>query len=176
MRSGRARRDLLPALLIAGGVLWLLVQIGFVPVRVLSALAFTWPLLLIGVGLDLLRVRRPWALPYTGLAAVVVVLAALVVPAGSAGPQATTFHAPVGAARSATVRLELSSAPTRVSAATDGAALLDAQIQGRPAAAFQVRGDRDKTVTVRAQNRAPWRRLSARVVGNSRWDAASRST
>ncbi len=167
MKQGSSRRDLLPVLLIAVGILWLLFQTGFVPPRVLSALAFYWPLLLIGIGLDLLRVRRPWAVPYTGLAVIVVVLVAVLVPQTDAGQSVTRFREPVGAARSASVRLELSSAPTHVFAAPDGAALLDAETRGRPGAAFDVRGDRDKTVTVRAQNRGAW---VFTPVGSSRWD------
>jgi len=167
VRQRRSRRDLLPVLLIAGGVLWLLFQTGFVPPRALSTLAFYWPLLLIGVGLDLLRARRPWTVPYTGLAVLVVVLAAIVLPPPGAGTSLTRFREPVDAARAASVRLELSSAPTHVFAAPDGAALLDAEIRGRPAATFDVRGGRDKTVTVRARDRGPWPPTS---IGTRRWD------
>ncbi len=167
MNRNGSRRDLLPALLIAVGILWLLFQTGFVPPRALSALAFYWPLLLIGVGLDLLRVRRPWAVPYTGLAVLVVVLAAIVLPPPDAGQPVTRFREPVGGARSASIRLELSSAPTHVFAAPDGATLLDAETRGRPSAAFDVRGDRDKTVTVHAQSRGAW---FSTPLSSSRWD------
>ncbi|MEJ2290941.1 MAG: hypothetical protein P8Y05_04395 [Deinococcales bacterium] len=169
MREGGSRRDLLPALLIAAGVLWLLFEIGFVPPRVLAALSIYWPLLLVGVGLDLLRVRRPWAVPYTALAAIVVVLAALFVPRPDASPPVTAFHEPVGAARSASVHLELSSSASHVFTASDASTLLDAQIRGRPAATFEVRGDRDKTITVRPQFTRPWVPAS---FGTSRWDLA----
>ena len=170
MSQGGARRDLLPLALIAAGVLWLLFQTGFVPPRALAALALFWPLLLVGVGLDLLRVRRPWtALPYTALAALVVVVAALFVPRPEASPPVTAFHEPVGTARSASVHLELSSASSHVYAATDPSTLLDAQIRGRPAATFEVRGDGHKTVTVRPQRGRPW--LPA-TLGTRRWDLA----
>ena len=167
MSQRGSRRDLLPVLLIAVGVLWLLFQTGFVPPRVLAALAFYWPLLLVGVGLDLLRVGRPWAVPYTGLAVLVVALAAVILPPPDAGPAVTHFREPVGAARSASVRLELSSAPAHVFAATDGTMLLDAEIRGRPAATFDVRGDREKTVTVRADDRGAWFPSS---IGTNRWE------
>lgn len=160
------RRDLLPALLIAVGVLWLLFQVGFVPPRVLAALAFYWPLLLIGVGLDLLRLRRPWAVPYTALAAAVVILAALLIPGPGSSRDATAFSEPVGAATRASVRLELASAPTRVFAAGERATLLDARIQGRPEASFSVQGQRDKTLTVRRRPGA-WLPSS---LGVSRWE------
>lgn len=167
MKQDGARRALLPVLLIAVGAVWLLFQTGFVPPRALSALAFYWPLLLIGVGLDLLPVRRAWAIPYTGMAVLVVVLAAIVIPPPDTGKSVTHFREPVGAARSASVHLELSSAPTHVSATPDGAALLDAEIRGRPAATFDVRGDRDKALTVRAHDREVW---FPTALGNSRWD------
>ncbi len=167
MKPTGYRRNLLPILLIAVGVLWLLFQTGFVPPRALAALAFYWPALLIGVGLDLLRMRRPWGVPYTVLAVFVVVLAAVVIRPPDSGATVTHFREPVGAARSASVHLELSSARSHVFAAPDGTTLLDAEIHGRPAATFQVRGDRDKSVTVRAQAGGAWFPAS---IGSSRWD------
>jgi len=167
MNRRSSRRSLVPVLLIAVGVLWLLVQTGFVPPRALAALAFYWPVLLIGVGLDLLRLRRPWGVPYTGLAVLVVVLAAVVIRPPDTGATVTHFREPVGAARSASVHLELSSAPTRVFAAPDGATLLDAEIHGRPAATFRVQEGRDKSVTVRAEAGVLWFPAS---IGSSRWD------
>jgi hypothetical protein len=164
-----ARRDLLPVVLIAAGVLWLLFETGFVPPRVLAALGVTWPLLLVGVGLDLLPVRRPWSVPYTALAALVVVLAALIVPRPDAASPVTAFHEPVGTARSASVHLRLSSSGNHVYAAADASTLLDARIRGRPEAIFEVRGDRDKAITVRPQAGPPWIPPS---LGTDRWDLA----
>ena len=166
MNGRRARRDLLPALLIAAGVLWLLFQGGFVPPRVLAALELYWPLLLIGVGLDLLRLRRPWAVPYTALAAVVVVLVAAVIPAPGGSGSATAFREPVGAATQANVQLHLSSAPSRIFAAGELTTLLEARIQGRPEASFSVQGTRDKTVTVRPRQ-GVWLPTS---FGINRWE------
>lgn len=167
MKARTARRDAVPLLLIAGGLLWLLAETGIVPLRVWGAIWFYGPLLLVGVGLDLLRVRRPWAVPYTAIAVAIVVLAALVVPRSGALPEATAFQEPLGATRSAAVQLALSSSPTRVYAVQDGTSLIDARVSGRPTASFDVRGGVDKTITVRATSTGSW---FAAPFGSHRWD------
>lgn len=166
MTEERRRRDLLPWLLIVGGLLWLLFATGFVPPRAMEVLGRLWPLLAIGLGLDLLRARRPWAVPYTALAAAVLVVVGLVMPAVPAAQRGATFHEPVGATRRASVTLQLSSAPARVFASADPATLLDAHIQGRPEAAFSIGGQNDKTISVRPQG-SPWVPGSP---GSSRWE------
>ena len=55
------RRSLFfPMLLIGAGVLWLLVNLGYIPTANLWALAHIWPIFLIGAGLGLI-LRQYWA-------------------------------------------------------------------------------------------------------------------
>ncbi len=49
-----------PMLLIGAGVLWLLVNLGYIPANNLWALAHVWPLLLIGAGLGLI-LKQYWS-------------------------------------------------------------------------------------------------------------------
>lgn len=160
MRHGAGRRGagglLLPVALIAVGLLWLLVQVGFVPPAVVTALWRFWPLLLIGVGLDLLMPhQRPARVPFTVLAAALLVLGALVVPQRVAAPAGeTAFLEPVGSARSATLRLDLSSAPTDLTAAAEPGTLLQARVNG-PNAEFRVQGDSDRIIEVRPVRTPP---------------------
>lgn len=132
MKPTGYRRNTLPLLLIVAGVLWLLFQTGFVPPRALAALAFYWPVLLIGVGLDLLRLRGPWGVPYTGLAVLVVVLAAVAIRPPDTGATVTHFREPVGAARSASVRVPLrsGSGPVTFEVPNTAAVRLEAQADG----------------------------------------------
>src|SRR3990170_5629672 len=55
------RRSLFfPMLLIGAGVLWLLVNLGYIPSNNLWALAHIWPIFLIGAGLGLI-LRQYWS-------------------------------------------------------------------------------------------------------------------
>jgi hypothetical protein len=58
--NDRPRSLFFPMLLIGAGVLWLLVNLGYIPSTNLWALAHIWPILLIGAGLGLI-LRQYWA-------------------------------------------------------------------------------------------------------------------
>lgn len=61
-----------PLLLIAAGILWILIQMGRVPVANLWVLAYLWPLFLIAAGLGLI-LRPYWRYAGTVLGALVVI-------------------------------------------------------------------------------------------------------
>lgn len=160
MTPPRARHGLadalLPVVLIAVGVLWLLVQVGFVPPSVVTALWRYWPLLLIGVGLDLIVPRaRPGGVPFTALAALLLALAALVLPQQVAAPSGdTAFEAPLGDARSLDLQLDLASAPTDLTAAASPEVLVAARADAPPAT-FTLQGSRDPVLRVRPAGTPP---------------------
>lgn len=105
------RGRLLAGVLIAAGVLWLLVASGFIPRRLVLTLIGFWPLLPIGIGLDMLFERKPFDLPFTALALLAMVLLALVLPPGGSAIE-SRFVEPMDGALRAEVQLELSSSPT----------------------------------------------------------------
>lgn len=139
-------RTILAAVLIGAGLLWLLGALGLVSGRVLAALVAYWPLLLIGLGLDLLRERRGSGMPFTLLALLVIALLALLPSTARASEQ--RFSEPLGVAQEAEVRLELSRAETRLAALGSTDALIDATLADRGEIRFEVAGGERKQVTL----------------------------
>ena len=77
MRSPRSLFG--PLLLIAAGVLLLLIQMGYVPIANLWAVAYLWPVLLIFAGLGLIfRRSLPWAWDVIALLVVVALFLAVI--------------------------------------------------------------------------------------------------
>lgn len=151
MIEDRQDRQLLAVFLIAVGALWLLVSIGYIPVRVATAALSLWPVLAIGIGLDLLHVRRAAAgLPWSALAAAVVVVLALLGAPFGLGASATELSAtePLAGARSAAFEFDLGPAPTTIRAAADPETLIAAEVRDSGRVRLDVRGQRDKTVMV----------------------------
>ena len=144
------RRTALAAALISVGVLWLLIAIGFVPPAIVDALWHLWPLLLIGVGLDLwLPDRRPWHVPFTAFAAAIVLVVAMVSPGAlRRSPSTESFQEPIGSATQATLDLRLPSSATVIGSALQPADLLEVATLGKPEARIEVSGTDHKTVTV----------------------------
>jgi hypothetical protein len=78
MNTHRSRPIFFPLVLIAIGVLWLLGSFGVFAIDQLSILVRFWPVLLIGLGLDLmLRPRWPWAANLVALGIVALAVAAV---------------------------------------------------------------------------------------------------
>ncbi len=152
----------LPALLlVAVGVLWLLIESGFVPPALTLALFSWWPLLVIAAGLDLVvPAARRGPLPFIVYGAVVI----LVIGAfGGAGRQRQTVDIfqrdmPAGA-RSLEVNLELANPRTHV-AATIGARLVDASFSGLRPADVSLTGEEHRVLTVEPRRVAPGLLLS----------------
>lgn len=124
------RRDPRALILIAIGILWLVAASGFLPGSMPSGIGFYWPLLLVGIGIDLGGWRRPWRIPYTALAAALVLLGALLYPAPNGAPATTRFDAPVGTTTSASIHLTLANVATDVRSTADSASLLTARTSG----------------------------------------------
>lgn len=144
------RRNALAAALISVGVLWLLIVVGFVPPAIVNALWRLWPLLLIGVGLDLwLPHRRPWHVPFTALAAAIVLLVAIVSPGAlRRSPATKSFQEPLGPATQATLDLRLPSSAAVIGPTMQPDDLLEVSTVGKPEARVDVSGTAHKTVTV----------------------------
>src|SRR5512146_1278658 len=74
-----------PLALIAAGILWILIQLGRIPVSNLWALTYLWPLLLVGAGVSLI-LRPYWRFAGAVISAVVIAILFLaVVFAGQIG-------------------------------------------------------------------------------------------
>lgn len=158
-RAARLSSGALPLALVAAGVLWLLVETGFVPDGLTRALLVWWPLLLIAVGTDILAPDlRPWRIPYLGFAAVAVLVLGAFGIGAPGPPRTTTAHAFLSpSARTLRAEIDLGSAHGTIAAATEADVLLDAEFTGRPSAQVDVDGLSDAILRVRPASgvRAP---------------------
>lgn len=143
--SGYRYRSLFwPVMLVGVGVVWLLVNLGVVSGAGLAGVAQLWPLLLVGIGLDLLFGHRSPLLGglmgalTVGIAVVLILLAPAFGWAKGGEVQSGRFREPVGTAATASVRLDLSSAETRVYALSDSPDLVDADLRYRGEIEFLV--------------------------------------
>jgi hypothetical protein len=116
----------LPAILVAVGVVALLVNAGLISSASLEKLANLWPLILIVLGIEL--VLRGLTDPVTAgrLGIVVVILACAgaltyttLAPARPAGERTADFSAPMDGREEATLALEMGAADVRVTTAQD---------------------------------------------------------
>lgn len=128
------RRNALAAALISVGILWLLIAVGFVPPAIVDALWHLWPLLLIGVGLDLwLPERRPWHVPFTAIAASIVLVVAMVSPGAlRRAPAIESLHEPIGNATQATLDLRLPSSAAAIGPVMQPVDLIEVSTVGKP--------------------------------------------
>lgn len=146
-----------PILLIGVGVVWLLGNMGYLPMPSLRMLLRLWPLILIVIGLDIIFGRRsPVIGGLIGLGAVALVIALLLL-APSLGLEALqtggelktlTFSEPIGSATSARITLDLERYPTTVEALSVSNMLIDAELETFTDVNFSARGNRDKTVSI----------------------------
>jgi len=84
-----------PILLIAAGVVWLLSNNGIISGEQISVLSRVWPLLLVGIGLDILIARRSPALSALiglGTAGLIIILLLVGPGLGLAGDFSFNFH------------------------------------------------------------------------------------
>lgn len=155
-------RHLSALLLVAVGVLWLLIEVGFVPAALSLALFSWWPLLVIAAGLDLVvPAARRGPLPFIVYAAAII----LVIGAfGGAGRQRQTVDVfqrdiPTGA-RSLEVNLELAN-PRTVVAAANSERLIDANFSGLRPADVSLTGEERLLLSVKPRRVAPGLLLSS---------------
>jgi hypothetical protein len=139
-----------PIVLIGVGLVWFLVNINIIPAINALALLNLWPLLLIALGLDLIFGRRS---PVIGLligigtlgVAVAILLAAPnLVPTGQYVTE--MFKEPLGAATSASVRIDGASQPVTIRALNDSDLLFDASIGHTGSMDFQVSGTAERQI------------------------------
>lgn len=158
----RSTRHLPAFLLVAVGVLWLLIEIGFVPAALTLALFSWWPLLVIAAGLDLVvPAARRGPLPFIVYAAAILMIIGAF---GGAGRQRQTVDVfqrdvPTGA-RGLEVKLELANPRTIVAAATGGR-LVDASFSGLRTADASLTGQERLLVSVKPRRVAPGLLLSS---------------
>lgn len=125
-----ATRQTLAYALLALGALWLLIEIGFVPQSLTNAMLEWWPLLLVGLGLDIvLPSARRGPLPITAYAAAAILVIAVFGLAGRQAAPTTYSHALPPSARTLTAEIELGSIATTIGAARQGLAV-EAELDG----------------------------------------------
>lgn len=177
-RPRRRYRSLFWAIvLIAVGVVWLLANVDVISQDNLAMLALLWPILLVGIGVDLLVGRRS---PAAG-AVVGVVTVGLIIVFMLLGPtfgwtgdtelKTETFSTPAGEATSARVTLDLSRYSADVYALDPSTSpdrpLLVATATYRGSVDLQSSGDAEKTVVLESKS-SWWRSLGS--VGDTPWD------
>lgn len=158
-------RNAFAVFLVAAGFLWLLLATGFVPPRLVNALWQLWPLLLIGVGLDAwIPTRRPLGVPFTAIAAAIVLIVAILLPGSrSATGSGQTLATPLDGIGSAVVNLRMPSSRTTVEPTSRGGTLLEVTTVGTPEANLDVTraptlsgaGTGSKTVSIRPRGGFP---------------------
>ena len=147
MNDTTDRRRLLAGVLIAAGVLWFLVVTGFIPRRFVLVLFGFWPLLPIGIGLDMLLERKPFDVPFTALALLAMAVLAFAVPGGRVIE--ARYVEPIDGAVRAEVTLALSSSPTTLRSLVGGD-LFRADIVDTREVRFDSRGDEVRRIVLEA--------------------------
>ena len=143
-----------PLVLIGAGVIGLLATTGALSRENFVVLVRLWPVFLILIGLDVLFGRRSPAIgALLGLGAIALVIGLMLVgPSLGWGDNLEVktgrFSEPLGAATSALVRLNLSSGPTEITALSDSADLIDAELNYTGEIDFEVSGDGEKAVSL----------------------------
>ncbi|HZJ09564.1 MAG TPA: hypothetical protein VFD39_07715 [Trueperaceae bacterium] len=151
MRRDDSDRQLLPAVLITVGLLWLLVQVGFVPAGLVNTLARWWPLFLVAAGLDLIVPgSRPAKLPFVAIAAAIVLLLALFAPATSTSTSTNReYDEPLSEdTQSVTADVVTAGSTTTITTTTDPLSLVEATFAGEPAGRVSTSGERDAQVEI----------------------------
>jgi hypothetical protein len=143
-----------PLVLIGVGVIALMGTMGVLTRANFVVLLRLWPVLVILVGIDILFGRRsPTIGALIGVGAVALIIGLML-----AGPslgwvddvevKTGRFSEPIGEAASARVSLDLSSGPTEITALSDSNDLIDADLTYTGEIEFEVRGDRDKAISL----------------------------
>lgn len=146
----------------AAGVLWLLIETGFVPPALSLALFSWWPLLLVAAGLDLIvPAQRRGPLPFIVYAAGIILLIGVFGGAGRQRQAVEFFQHDIPAgARSLDVNLELANPRTVVTTA-DAKRLVDASFTGLRPADVTLSGEERLSLTVAPGRVAPGLLLSS---------------
>jgi len=154
--EGRSTRSIFwPILLIGAGIAFLLINLDIIPRPNLSALLSLWPLIFIGIGLDLiLRKRYPGASSFIAIGVVAIAVALLVLaPSLGFGTDAELsterFSEPVGGTTSARIALDLARYGTTVDGLASSGTLIDAELDTLGSIEFEVSGSSEKAISLR---------------------------
>ena len=145
--------------------------------NLLASILRFWPFLFIGAGLDLLLKEKVFRLPYLGLAAIAMILAGVLSAPFNKGPSVVTgsqienvdvrterndgglrtesFSDILAEAESASISLDLASAPTRLSALNNDDQLFEAIINDSGEFSFEAEGRGDRKLTFEKRSSRP---------------------
>lgn len=152
--------------LVGIGAILLLANFDIVSGKSLAVLALVWPILIVGIGFDLLFGRRSWALG--GLVGVVtvglIIVLMLLGPGfgwvGDTDLKVEKLSVPVGQATSASVALDSSRYGAKVYAleasSVSDRPLLDATVRYHGSLRFESSGDPEKSVSIAVKDRHWW--------------------
>lgn len=178
-RGFRYRSAFWGVVLVAIGVLLLLYNLDVISRENLAMLGLLWPILIVGIGVDLLVGRRSWGLGgLIGLVTVALIVALMFVgPSagwiGDTNLKTETVGTPVGEATSARVSFDSSSYGANVHALAVSTApdrqLLTAQVTYQGTLDFQASGETEKIVSISSKDRR-WRWGWLDVTDAKRWD------
>jgi hypothetical protein len=153
-RSEQRGPSLWAILLIVIGVVWLLAQANIITGANLSVLFRMWPILLIGIGLELLFGRQSRALSTLIILGTVTILIVLMIVGPSLGLAANTevetaqYSEPLGDVSSAQITVGVGVGNLDVSALTDSTALFEADIRYIGQIEYTADGETEKQVTL----------------------------
>jgi hypothetical protein len=141
-----------PVIFLGVGTIWLLGNLGYIPGFNPYALVSLWPLLLIGLGLDLLIGRRSvWIGVLLGLA-ILALAGFLLFTRDDLLPQvelqSAHFSEPVGQASAAEVTLKLVNGQNTLFALEDEDTLIEAYLDFLNEPTFEVQGEQEKIVVL----------------------------
>lgn len=155
-RGGPGQRSFFwPVVLIGVGLIWLLANLRVLPTPNVRLLIRLWPLVLIAIGLEVLIGRRSpliSALIGFGVVGLAIALMALGSNLGielSDELKTLTFSEPLGSTESARIDLDLERYQTTVEALDKSDVLIGAELDTFTDVDFSVRGEREKTVSLR---------------------------
>lgn len=167
-----------PILLIAGGVVWLLINLDIIPGWSWWNLWRLWPLLLVAIGVDLLFARRsPLLGAVLGVVTIglaVVLLAAgpaLGLPAVPSVDVVTEIYAePLGGATAAEIDLDFSVGRSTVQVLRDSRNLIEAEVTHVGEVVFVASGDTHKAIRLYQADRPFNLNLGPFESDRLRWD------
>ena len=176
--EGRRKRSVFwPILFIGIGIVYLLVNLDLIPRPNLLSVLRLWPLILVGIGLDLIfRSRYPALSPLIaiGVVAGAIVLVAFAPTLGlvaDAELSTERFSEPVGEAASARVVLDLARYNTTVDGIADARTLIDAELDTLESVEFEVSGTTEKSIRLGESSEAGFSVTFPDLLGDLALDA-----
>lgn len=137
--------------LVFAGVLWLMLQLGFVPASLTGALGRWWPLMLIAAGVGLTFPRVGVVPGLIGGSAVILAFALLGYAPSTTPASASVYEPMPPGARSAVFDIELGSPATKIAASRDPGLLLEADFSGPVLGSVTARGREEPHVDLAPQ-------------------------